>query len=170
MLSHKRGLRTELRIRRYDQKMGSSCQNNSRGSKGQRPLAGSWGAAPPKEIYNLGSRKWENQVQNQVQETKRKRNRETDKNPSVRADGQPPERFCLRAEFCCTPSDHFPRAPLQELKKSARADLKISGRVQCSYTRRFLASSKPIWCLFKEKNVAALGVDFSSSFYAIICW
>ena len=65
MLSHKRGLRTKLRIRRYDKKMGSR------------------GAAPPKEIYILRSPKWENQGQNQVQSIKTEKTRKAEK--SVRA-------------------------------------------------------------------------------------
>ena len=79
MLSHKRGLRTKLRIRRYEQLAGF---------QGAAPLAGSRGAAPPKEIYILRSQKGEIQGQNQVQCSKIEKKQEKQ---SVRADLPPSE-------------------------------------------------------------------------------
>ena len=87
--------------------MGLSCRNSSRGSKGQRPLAGSRGAAPPKKIYILGSPKWENQGQNQVQSIKTEKTRKAEK--SVRAVWSSlPFFLCFHSRtWFCTWFSHF---------------------------------------------------------------
>ena len=95
MLSHKRGLRTELRMRRYEQKMGSSCRNSSRGSKGQRPWRGLEGQRPRKKITFQRHKSGKNQGRNQVQSIKTEKTRKAEKLT------KPPERFgqSARAEF-----------------------------------------------------------------------
>ena len=99
MLSHKQGLRTEFRIRRYEQKMGSSCRNSSRGSKGQRPWRGLEGQRPRKKIIIWHHKRGENQGQNQVQNSKTEKPRKAEKtNPPERL-GQSARADSARAEF-----------------------------------------------------------------------
>ena len=51
MLSHKRGLRTELRIRRYDQKLGRAAETARGVPRGSAPSGVSRGSAPEENLY-----------------------------------------------------------------------------------------------------------------------
>ena len=111
MLSHKQGLRTEFRIRRYEQKMGSSCRNSSRGSKGQRPWRGLEGQRPRKKIIIWHHKRGENQGQNQVQNSKTEKSR---KNQSARAVRPIRSSGFGPSGILPHPSVDFPRATVYE--------------------------------------------------------
>ena len=155
----KQGLRIKLRVRRFDYLYGVELPKQLAGFQGAAPIGGVEGQRPRNQRTLL--------FKKPSPEPKTDQNKEI---PSVQADG-PPSGILLYSERPFPESSTTGTEEKHSSRwKSARANLKTLGRVQCPYARRFLASSKPIWCLFKEKNVTVLGLDFTSSFYAIICW
>ena len=80
---HINGPKDRIENKALRSKNGVELPKQLAGFQGAAPLAGSLGATPPKEIYILGSPKWENQGQNQVQSIKTEKTRKAEK--SVRA-------------------------------------------------------------------------------------
>ena len=129
----KQGLRTNLSIRRFDYLYGIELPKQLAGFQRAAPIGGVEGKRPRNQRTSL--------FRKPSPEPKIEQNQG---NRSVRADG-PPSGILLYSE---RPFPESSTAGTEEKRstgwKSARADLKISGRVQCPYARRFLASSKPI--------------------------